>query len=113
MKRLPHAFPLLLALAAGCQDPSAVPTATRPLFAALAPSACPTPATVTVSDEAGPRAAIAAPTPRTVIGLPGMIGLTQDDTIATAGRTAPRAPPRSRPFPPPGAGVDGPLHSAP
>src|SRR2546426_6419806 len=96
MKRLTHAFPLLLALAAGCQDPSAVPTATRPLFAAAAPSACPTPATVTVSDEAGLRAAIAAATPGTVIGIRGMIGITQDDTIATAGVTPTCATPRPR-----------------
>src|SRR2546429_7170622 len=108
MKRLPRAFPLLLALAGACQDSSAVPTATRPLFAALAPSACPTPATVTVSDEAGLRAAIAAATPGTVIGIRGMIGITQDDTIATADVEPPCAPPGPRAFPAPGPGVPGP-----
>src|SRR2546430_5994080 len=109
MKRLTHAFPLLLALAAGCQDPSAVPTATRPLFAAAAPSACPTPATVTVSDEAGLRAPPPAATPRPLIRLPGMIGVTPDDTIATADVTVTCAPPRPRPFPRPGPGVPDPL----
>src|SRR5256884_4389241 len=105
MKRLPRAFPLLLALAAGCQDPSAVPPATRPLFAAAAPSACPTPATVTVSDEAGLRAAIAAATPGTVIGIRGMIGITQDDTIATADVTLTCATPGSGLFAVAGSGV--------
>src|SRR2546430_7957526 len=112
MKRLTHAFPLLLALAAGCQDPSAVPTATRPLFAAAAPSACPTPATVTVSDEAGLRAAIAAATPGTPIGIRGLIGITQDDTIATADVALPRAPPRSRLVALAGSGVPEPLIAA-
>src|SRR5437667_9527996 len=105
MKRLTHAFPLLLALAAGCQDPSAVPTATRPLCAAVAPAACPTPATVTVSDEAGLRAAIAAATPGTVIGIQGMIGLAQDDTIRTAGVTLTCATPGSGLFAVPGGSV--------
>src|SRR2546429_6842985 len=105
MKRLPRAFPLLLALAGACQDSSAVPTATRPLFAAAAPSACPTPATVTVSDEAGLRAAIAAATPGTVIGIRGMIGITQDDTIATADVTLTCATPGSGLFAVAGSGV--------
>ena len=105
MKRLTHAFPLLLALAAACQDSSAVPTATRPLFAAAAPSACPTPATVTVSDEAGLRAALAAATPGTVIGIRGMIGITQDDTIATADVTLTCATPGSGLFAVAGSGV--------
>src|SRR5437773_4257410 len=105
MKRLTHAFPLLLALAAGCQDPSAVPTATRPLFAAAAPAACPATPTVTVSDEAGLRAALAAATPGTVIGIRGMIGTTQDDTIATADVTLTCATPGSGLFAVAGSGV--------
>src|SRR5438445_10366835 len=104
MKRLTHAFPLLLALAAACQDSSAVPTATRPLFAAAAPSACPTPATVTVSDEAGLRAALAAATPGTVIGIRGMIGITQDDTSGRADVTLTAATRGSRRFAGPGRG---------
>jgi len=95
MKRVTYAFHLLLALAAACREQGAVPTAGRPLFAAAAPAACPTPATVTVSDEAGLRAAIAAATPGTVIGIQGMIGLTQDDTVRTAGITITCATPGS------------------
>lgn len=102
MRRLTHTFPLLLALAAACQEQTAVPTAARPLFAAAGPAACPTPATVTVSDEAGLRAAIAAATPGTVIGVQGMIGLTQDDTIRTAGVTLTCVTPGSGLFAVPG-----------
>jgi nitrous oxidase accessory protein NosD len=102
MQRITHVFPVLLALAAACQEQSAVPTGTRPLFAAAAPAACPTPATVTVSDEAGLRAAIAAATPGTVIGIRGMIGLTQDDSIETAGITLTCATPGSGLFAVPG-----------
>jgi len=102
MKRMTHAVPLFLALAAACQDQSAVPTAGRPLFAAAAPAACPTPATVTVSDEAGLRAALAAATPGTVIGIQGMIGLTQDDTVRTASITVTCATPGSGLFAVPG-----------
>ena len=95
MSRVIYAFPLLLALAAACREQGAEPTAGRPLFAAAAPAACPTPATVTVSDEAGLRAAIAAATPGAVIGIQGMIGLTQDDTVRTAGITITCATPGS------------------
>src|SRR6184192_1868553 len=105
MNRMTHAVPLFLALAAACQDQSAVPTAGRPLFAAAAPAACPTPATVTVSDEAGLRAAIAAATPGTVICIRGMIGITQDDTIATADVTLTCATPGSGLFAVAGSGV--------
>ncbi len=105
MRRVTYAFPLLLALAAACREQGAVPTAGRPLFAAAAPAACPTPATVTVSDEAGLRAAIAAATPGTVIGIQGMIGLTQDDTIRTAGVTITCATPGSGLFAVPGGSV--------
>ena len=95
MSRVIYAFPLLLALAAACREQGAEPTAGRPLFAAAAPAACPTPATVTVSDEAELRAAIAAATPGTVIGIQGMIGLTQDDTVRTARITITCATPGS------------------
>ncbi len=105
MRRVTYAFPLLLALAAACREQGAVPTAGRPLFAAAAPAACPTPATVTVSDEAGLRAAIAAATPGSVIAIQGMIGLTQDDTVRTAGITITCATPGSGLFAVAGGGV--------
>ena len=104
MKRVIHAVPLLLALAAACQDQSAVPTATRPLFAAAGPP-CPSTATVTVSDDAGLRAAIAAAAPGSVIAIQGMIGLTRDDTIRTAGIRLTCATPGSGLFAVPGGSV--------
>src|SRR2546430_16654709 len=94
MSRVTYASPLLLALAAACREQGAVPTAGRPLFAAAAPAACPTPATVTVSDEAGPRAPIPAATPRTLIRIPGTIRPPPDDTRPTAGVTLTGATPR-------------------
>ena len=105
MDRTMQLFPLLLVVAAACQDTSAVPTANRPAFAAAAPAACPTAATVTVSDEAGLRAAIAAATPGTVIAIRGMIGMTQDDTIRTAGVTLTCATPGSGLFAVAGGGA--------
>jgi len=104
MKRVIHTVPLLLALAAACQDQSAVPTATRPLFAAAGPP-CPSTATVTVSDDAGLRAAIAAAAPGSVIAIQGMIGLTRDDTIRTAGIRLTCATPGSGLFAVPGGSV--------
>src|SRR3989442_13350967 len=105
MDRTMQLFPLLLVVAAACQDTSAVPTANRPAFAAAAPAACPTAATVTVSDEAGLRAAIAAATPGTVIAIRGMIGMTQDDTIRTASVTVTCATPGSGLFAVAGGGA--------
>ena len=58
-----------------------------------------------MSDEAGLRAAIAAATPGTVIGIRGMIGITQDDTIATADVTLTCATPGSGLFAVAGSGV--------
>src|SRR2546430_17341684 len=107
MSRVTYAFPLLLALAAACRDQSAVPTAGRPLFAAAAPAACPTPATVTVSDEAGRRPPRAAPAPRPRSGDPGMIGLTPDDPRRSAGVTLYLAAPGTRLVGPPGRGGTG------
>src|SRR2546429_5674279 len=94
MHRITRAVPLLAVLGA-CQDRSVVPTAGRPAFAAAAPAACPTTATVTVSDEAALRSAIATAAPGAVIAIQGMIGLTQDDTIRTAGVTVTCATPGS------------------
>ena len=59
MNPIARLFPLLLVVVAGCQDQSTVPTANRPSFAAAAPAACPATPTVTVSNEAGLRTAIA------------------------------------------------------
>ncbi len=104
MHRITRAVPLLAVLAA-CQDRSVVPTAGRLAFAAAAPAACPTTATVTVSDEAGLRSAIATAAPGAVIAIQGMIGLTQDDTIRTAGVTVTCATPGSGLFAVVGSGV--------
>src|SRR5689334_18279354 len=96
MNRVLHAASVLLVLAAvACQDRSVAPTATRPSFAAAGPTSCPTTSTVTVSDEAGLRNAIATATPGAVIAIQGMIGLSQDDTIRTAGVTITCATPGS------------------
>ena len=80
-----------------------------PAWAIAGPSvgaaACPTPATVIVSDEAGLRAAIAAATPGTVIGVQGIIGITQDDTIRTASVTITCATPGSALFAVAGGGA--------
>ena len=105
MNRITRLFPVLLVVAAGCQDQSAVPTAKRPSFAAAGPAACPTTATVTVSDEASLRSALAAATPGAVIAIQGMIGLTQDDTIRTAGVTVTCASPGSGLFAVAGGGA--------
>jgi len=78
---------LLLALAAACQEqsiaPRVDPATTRPSFNTSASATCPASATVTVSDDAGLRAALAAAHPGDVIAVSGMIGITTDDTIAT------------------------------
>ena len=105
MNPIARLFPLLLVVVAGCQDQSTVPTANRPSFAAAAPAACPATPTVTVSDEAGLRTAIATAAPGAVIAIQGMIGLTQDDTIRTAGVTVTCATPGSGLFAVAGSGV--------
>lgn len=104
-----HAFRvsplLLLAVVFACQDRSVAPTAARPSYAAAAPAACPATPTVTVSDEADLRNAIAAAAPGAVIAIQGMIGLNQDDSIFTAGLTITCATPGSGLFAVAGAGV--------
>jgi hypothetical protein len=104
MNRFTRAVPLLLVIAA-CEDRSVVPTAGRAAFAAAGPAACPATPTVMVSDEAGLRNAIATATPGAVIAISGMIGITQDDTIATAGVTITCATPGSGLFAVAGSGV--------
>src|SRR3989454_3662239 len=105
MNPIARLFPLLLVVVAGCEDQSTVPTANRPSFAAAGPAACPATPSVTVSDEAGLRTAIATATPGAVIAIQGMIGLTQDDTIRTAGVTVTCATPGSGLFAVAGSGV--------
>src|SRR2546430_16394 len=105
MSRIARLFPLLLVVAAGCQDRSTVPTANGTSFAAAAPAASRATPTVTVSDEAGLRTAIATAAPGAVIAIQGMIGLTQDDTIRTAGVTVTCATPGSGLFAVAGSGV--------
>ncbi len=63
--------------------------------AAPAAVTCPTNPSVTVSDEAGLRAALAAAQPGDVIAIEGTIGITTDDTIATDGVTLTCATPGS------------------
>src|SRR5438445_13222084 len=78
---------LLLGVAAGCHDQSMAPRVgqptARPSFNTSASATCPASATLTVSDDAGLRAALAAARPGDVIAVSGMIGITADDTIAT------------------------------
>ncbi len=104
MNRITRAVPLV-ALLAACQDRGVVPTAGRPAFAAAGPAACPATPTVTVSDEAGLRNAIATVAPGAVIAIQGMIGLTQDDTVRTAGITITCATPGSGLFAVAGGGA--------
>jgi len=106
MNRALYAAPMLVVLAAvACQDRSVSPTAARPSFAAAAPAGCPATPTVTVSDEAGLRTAIATAAPRAVIAIQGTIGITQDDTIRTPGVTITCATPGSGLFAVAGSGV--------
>ena len=88
MKRVVSLYAsLVVASVAGCQDGSLAPGVQRtlgPSFDAAATSfTCPTNPTVTVSDEAALRAALAAAHPGDVIAINGTIAITADDTIAT------------------------------
>ncbi len=93
------ALTLLLGVAAGCHDQSMAPgvgqTLTRPSLSTSASAMCPATATLTVSDDAGLRAALAASSPGDVIAISGMIGITADDTIATDSVTLTCATPGS------------------
>jgi len=84
---------LLLGVIVGCQDQ------TRTLSPSFATSTvsptCPANPTVTVSDEASLRAAIAAARPGDVIAVSSTIEVTADDTIATDGVTLTCATPGS------------------
>jgi parallel beta helix pectate lyase-like protein len=105
MNRRLSVTPLLLLAAVACQDRSVAPAAARPSFAGAGLAACPATVTITVSDEAGLRNAISTAAPGAVIGIQGMIGLTQDDTIRTAGITITCATPGSGLFAVAGGGA--------
>jgi Right handed beta helix region len=81
MQRFTPAFLLLLALAAACHDQAAVPTADRPLLAAVAAATCPAHATFVVSDENSLLSAVAAAQPHDTIALTGMVGPTFSDVL--------------------------------
>src|SRR2546427_823156 len=88
MNRITRLFPVLLVVAAGCQDQSAVPTANRPSFAAAAPAACPAHADFVVSDETSLLSAVASAQPNDTIALNGMVEMTFADVfVETDGLT--------------------------
>src|SRR3989442_3652478 len=82
MRFHPVAAVLIVAtFAAGCADtqrPLAQRLAARPSFSMGGAAACPTPATVVVTDEAGLNAALAAASPGEVIGLGAFFGVSAD-----------------------------------
>lgn len=72
-----------VALVAACRESTTEPAhPATPLFSAGVITSCPTPAAVTVTDEASLRAALAAATPGEVIGLDGFFAVTADVTVA-------------------------------
>src|SRR5689334_25175532 len=73
---------LLLTATAACQDRTGAPVAPRLSLNASA-GACPTPANVIVTDEAGLNAALAAAAPGEVIGLGAFFGVTADVIVNT------------------------------
>src|SRR2546427_10885147 len=91
-----------MGLFAACHEPTADPA--RPLFSTVAATACPTPANVTVTNEADLRAALSAATPGEVIGLDGFFSVTADVIIGTPDVTLTCATPGSGIFPQPGFG---------
>src|SRR2546428_11563619 len=69
---------------AGCADTQrllAPRLAATPSFSMGGAAACPTPATVVVTDEAGLNAALAAATPGEVIGLGASFGVSADVVV--------------------------------
>src|SRR5256886_2236204 len=89
-----------MGLFAACHEPTGDPA--RPLFSTVAATACPTPANVTVTNEADLRAALSAATPGEVIGLDGFFSVTADVIIGTPDVTLTCARPGSGIFPQPG-----------
>lgn len=83
-RRLARRVVLLTLLTAACGEPTTRPASSRssPSFAMRAAATCPTAAAVTVSDEAGLLAALAAANPGDVIGINGTIEVTADLVIA-------------------------------
>lgn len=95
-----------LTWAAACSDSPVEPAAyARPAFAMGGAAACPTPANVTVSDEAGLRAALSAATPGKVIAVDGLFDVGAEITIATDGVTLTCATSGSGLRARPGAGI--------
>ncbi len=93
----------VVALVAACRESTTEPAhPATPLFSAGVITSCPTPAAVTVADEASLRAALAAATPGEVIGLNGFFGVTADVIIGTPDVTLTCATPGSGIFPQPG-----------
>src|SRR3989442_6705660 len=87
-----------------CREPTTAEPAHRvgPVFSTGATADCPTPASVTVTDEASLRAAVSAASPGEVIGLNGFFPVTADVIIATPDVTLTCATPGSGIFPQPG-----------
>jgi hypothetical protein len=72
-----------IVLIVACRESTTEPAhSAGPLFSVDAVTSCPTPAAVTVTDEASLRAALAAATPGEVIGLDGFFAVTADITVA-------------------------------
>src|SRR6266849_4408855 len=70
-------------LSLSCSDASTPPSGLGPEFAVSGQSACPIPATVVVTDEAGLVAALASASPGQVIGVRGTLRVHTDLLIAT------------------------------
>src|SRR5438445_10963901 len=88
-----------MGLFAACHEPTAAPA--RPLFSTVAATACPTPANVTVTNEADLRAALSAATPGHVIGLDGFFGVAACGIFGRPDVTRTRATPGSGTCPTP------------
>src|SRR5256712_8224796 len=89
-----------MGLFASCHEPTGDPA--RPLFSTVAATACPTPANVTVTNEADLLAALSAAPPGEVIGLDGFFSVAADVIIGTPDVTLTCATPGSGIFPQPG-----------
>src|SRR5213593_4030998 len=86
-----------------CREPTTEPAhRVGPVFSTGATADCPTPANVTVTDEASLLAALGAASSGEVIGLNGFFPVTADVIIATPDVTLTCATPGSGIFPQPG-----------
>src|SRR5256886_6288818 len=91
-----------MGLFAACHEPTAAPA--RPLFSTVAATACPTPANVTVTNEAELRAVLSAATQGDVVGLDGFFGVAADVIVGSPDVTLTCAAPGSGIFPQAGFG---------